>query len=92
VVRDVTSVLWVCEPWWVAIAVVAVVSVHWYSVSMRGSAESTPVVLVRGDACACVQGFEADRQPDQRQLSVGGVRAVVPSVRAVCAVCVLARG
>jgi hypothetical protein len=83
----VTSVQWVCEPWWVVSAVVAVVSVRGRKSSMRGSAVSTPAVVVSGDACACVQVPGAVQQPDQRQLSVGGVRAVVPSVRAVCAVC-----
>jgi hypothetical protein len=55
---------------------------------MRGSAVSTPVVVVSGDACACVQALVPGRQPHQRQLSVGGVRAVVVEVRAMSAVCV----
>jgi hypothetical protein len=46
---------------------------------MHGSAVSTPAV---------VQVLGPERQPDQRQLSVGGVRAVVVDVRALCAVCV----
>jgi hypothetical protein len=78
----------VCEPCWVASAVAAVVSVRGRSISMRGSAVSTPVVVVSGDACACVQVLEPAVQPDQRQLSVCGVRAVFVDVRVLCAVCV----
>ncbi len=84
----VVSVVWVCEPWWVASAVVAVVSVHGRSSCMRGSAVLTPAMMVSGDACACVQALDLGQQPDQRQLSVGGVWAVVVDVRAICAVCV----
>jgi hypothetical protein len=80
----VTSVQWVCEPWWVASAVVALVSVRGRISSMRGSAVSMLSCVVIGDACACVQALGPGQQPDQRQLSVGGVRAVVPSVRAMC--------
>jgi hypothetical protein len=84
----VTTVQWVCEPWWVASAVAAVVSGREYNSSMRGSAVWTPAVVVRGDARACVQIPHLTQQPDQRQLSVGGVRAVVVAVRAMSAACV----
>ena len=84
----VTSVVWVCELCRLTSAVVAVVSVRARNSSIRGSAVSTPVLVVSGDACACVQAFGPGRQPDQRQLSVGGVRAVVVEVRAMSAVCV----
>ncbi len=82
-----TSVQWVCEPWWVASAAVAVVSVRGRSsLSMRGSAVSTLAMVVSGDACACVQALGPAEQPDQRQFSVGGVRAIFVDVRAMCAV------
>jgi hypothetical protein len=82
-----TSVQWVCEPCWLASAAVAVVGVRGRS-STRGSAVSTPAVVVSSDACACVQVLGLGHQPDQGQLSVGGVRTVFVDVRAMCAVCV----
>ncbi len=66
----------------------AVVSARGRNSSMRGSSVSTPVVVMSGDACACEQALDLGQQPDQRQLFVGGVRAVVPSVRVMCTVCV----
>jgi hypothetical protein len=63
---------------------VAVVSVRGRISSMRGSAVSMLSCVVSGDACACVQALVPVLQPDQRQLSVGGVRAVVVDVRVMC--------
>jgi hypothetical protein len=50
----VVSVVWVCEPWWVASAVVAVATVRGRSSSTRGSAVLTPAVVVSGDASTYV--------------------------------------
>jgi hypothetical protein len=68
---------------------VVVVSVCGRNSSMRGSAVSTPAVAVSGDAFVCAQVLGPVHQPDQRQLSVGGVRAVFVDVRA-CVLCVFA--
>jgi hypothetical protein len=96
----VTSVQWMCGPWWVASAVVAVVSARGRNISMRGSAVSTPAVVMHVRACRWLHlssnqisgSFPSVVSGLSSLTCVGCVLCVFASAWAVCGVHVQSTG